>query len=212
MSELPSRWLLKIHEAAVEAELDSQISVLRSILPSKVRAMLPTDSKSAAAQLLHDLSTLNSLASHGNAEPLAIWLQTARTLAGGFATSATLLEEALDLLLEEKASEQTTAFAPPTPVPEVKPQILNPPAGQPALRRLLLRMFTTSELKMFIGDYYQSILDTIAWNGSPATIAQQVIRSLERHGFLRPALFSQLMRERPMREKEISEVQHLFGA
>ncbi|WAS91594.1 hypothetical protein [Nannocystis punicea] len=87
------------------------------------------------------------------------------------------------------------------------------PQGQ--LHRLLLRMFSSDELRRFIRfapDGEAMSLELPGPTASPAVVATAVVTTLAEHEAIDAALFDRLVAERPRRDREIREIQALFAA
>jgi len=77
-----------------------------------------------------------------------------------------------------------------------------------ALSDLFVSMFSVGEMRRFVRYEYPELYNDIAFQGSPASVAFEVVATLDREGALAGSdLFDALVRERPRRKAEIRAVQ-----
>ena len=106
--------VLAAHKAALQAQLDQNLSALRAALPQEVLQHLTDPSGAAGADVvLSDLRALNAHAKNGDPGPLAMWLRCAQKLCGSSAAAKRTFTELWHQLRRMPADEMP--LTPPTP-------------------------------------------------------------------------------------------------
>lgn len=72
-----------------------------------------------------------------------------------------------------------------------------------ALRKLFLDLFTASELRRLVGDYYDDAVNSLPLGGSSEELAASVVEVLARFGHIEPRLFARILADRPHQSEAV---------
>ncbi|MEM7678244.1 MAG: hypothetical protein AAF449_19815 [Myxococcota bacterium] len=197
MAGLSPDWVLRVHKAAMGANLSESRAALLRMLPPDARAQMEGEAGPVAVVILKDLTTLSDMAGAGNSAPLLLWLRTAELLAAAFRESAQTFAEA-------RAVVESNDSSPARPdAPETRP------TGQTLsarVRDFLTSAFSVSELQALVAETTPDILNSVNWGQSLSQVSFDLVSALQRRGQLDDTFFNALVQLRPGRRLEVQRL------